>query len=74
MSGPESRPRGRLKRSDCSGPGISRRRGSGFSYLDPEGGRVSDEDILERIRALAIPLAWQDVWICSSPDDLLALP
>jgi DNA topoisomerase IB len=68
MSGPGSRPRGRLKRSDCSGPGISRRRrGTGFSYLDPEGGHVADEDTLERIRGLAIPPAWQDVWICSDP-------
>jgi DNA topoisomerase-1 len=68
MSGPEPRPRGRLRRSDCSGPGISRRRrGAGFSYLDPEGGRVDDEDTLERIRALAIPPAWRDVWICADP-------
>jgi DNA topoisomerase IB len=68
MSGPESRPSGRLRRSDCSGPGISRRRrGSGFSYLDPEGGKVVDEDTLERIRALAIPPAWRDVWICGDP-------
>jgi DNA topoisomerase-1 len=68
MSGPESRQGGRLRRSDCSGPGISRRRrGGGFSYLDPEGGRVSDGDTLERIRGLAIPPAWQDVWICSDP-------
>ncbi len=68
MSGPESRPGGRLKRSDCSGPGIGRRRrGSGFSYLDPEGGRIADDDTLERIRGLAIPPAWQDVWICSDP-------
>jgi DNA topoisomerase-1 len=68
MSGPESRPSGRLRRSDCSGPGISRRRrGGGFSYLDPEGSRVGDEDTLERIRGLAIPPAWQDVWICSDP-------
>ena len=68
MSGPGSRPRGRLRRSDCSGPGISRRRrGSGFSYLDPEGGRVGDEDTLERIRGLAIPPAWRDVWICGDP-------
>jgi DNA topoisomerase IB len=60
--------RGRLKRSDCSGPGISRRRhGRGFGYLDPEGGKVSDEDTLERIRGLAIPPAWQEVWICSDP-------
>lgn len=62
MSGPGLRPRGRLRRSDCSGPGISRRRrGSGFSYLDPEGGSVRDEDTLERIRALAIPPAWRDL-------------
>ena len=68
MSEPESRPRGRLRRSDCSGPGISRRRrGAGFSYLDSEGGRVGDEDTLERIRALAIPPAWREVWICSDP-------
>jgi DNA topoisomerase-1 len=68
MSGPEPRPRGRLRRSDCSGPGIGRRRrGSGFSYLDPEGGSVKDEDTLERIRGLAIPPAWREVWICSDP-------
>ncbi|HEX5608870.1 MAG TPA: DNA topoisomerase IB [Solirubrobacterales bacterium] len=58
----------RLRRSECSGPGISRRRrGSGFSYLDPEGGAVEDEDTLERIRGLAIPPAWREVWICSDP-------
>jgi DNA topoisomerase IB len=68
MSGPGSRPQGRLRRSDCSGPGIGRRRrGGGFSYLDPEGGRVTDEDTLERIRELAIPPAWQEVWICGDP-------
>jgi DNA topoisomerase I len=68
MSRPESRPRGRLRRSDCSDPGIGRRRqGGGFSYLDPEGGRVTDEDTLERIGGLAIPPAWRDVWICSDP-------
>jgi DNA topoisomerase I len=67
-SGPGSRPRGRLRRSDCSGPGISRRRrGSGFSYFDPEGGAIADEDTLERIRELAIPPAWRDVWVCSDP-------
>ena len=68
MSGPGSRPRGRLRRSDCSGPGISRRRrGGGFTYLDPEGGSVTDEDTLGRIRALAIPPAWKEVWVCSDP-------
>ncbi|HEY5941348.1 MAG TPA: DNA topoisomerase IB [Solirubrobacterales bacterium] len=68
MTEPRSRPGGRLKRSNCSGPGISRRRrGGGFSFLDPEGGRVADEDTLERIRGLAIPPAWREVWICSDP-------
>ncbi len=58
----------RLRRSDCSGPGIERRRhGRGFTYLDPEGGRVADEDTLERVRELAIPPAWREVWICSDP-------
>jgi len=57
-----------LRRSDCSGPGITRRRrGGGFSYLDPEGGRIADEDTLERIRSMVIPPAWRDVWICSDP-------
>jgi len=46
-------------------PGLSRRRrGRGFSYLDAEGRPVRDEVTLERIRALAIPPAWEDVWIC----------
>src|SRR5256714_2159476 len=58
----------RLRRSDCAAEGISRRRrGRGFSYLDAAGGRVSDEPTLERIRSLAIPPAWEDVWICPDP-------
>jgi DNA topoisomerase-1 len=60
--------RGRLRRSDCSGPGISRvRRGRGFAYRDQRGGRVEDRETLDRIRALAIPPAWKDVWICTDP-------
>lgn len=55
----------RLKRSDCSGKGIKRRRaGKGFVYLDAEGERITDEHLIGRIKALAIPPAWQDVWIC----------
>ncbi|HEU4450598.1 MAG TPA: hypothetical protein VFR63_11550 [Gaiellaceae bacterium] len=58
----------RLRRSDCSRPGIvRRRRGRGFEYLDEDGTRVDDEDALERIRELAIPPAWTDVWICPYP-------
>jgi DNA topoisomerase IB len=55
----------RLRRSDCSSPGIARRRrGRGFEYVDPAGERIDDEATLERIAALAIPPAWKDVWIC----------
>ena len=58
----------RLRRSDCSGPGISRRgRGRGFEYRDDEGRRVDDPEDLARIRELGIPPAWKDVWICPSP-------
>src|ERR1019366_5850463 len=60
--------RGRLKRSDCSGPGLRRvRKGRGFSYLDEHGRRLQDSTVLERLRGLAIPPAWQEVWICSDP-------
>ncbi len=59
----------RLRRADCSGPGIRRkRRGRGFVYVDDEGERVDEPEALERIAALAIPPAWQDVWICPHPN------
>ena len=52
--------------SDCAG--ITRRRsGSGFSYRDADGKLIRDNATLARIKSLAIPPAWQDVWIC--PDD-----
>ena len=48
-------------------PGIRRMRcGRGFRYLDPDGGCVRDADTLARIRALAIPPAYREVWICTS--------
>jgi DNA topoisomerase I len=51
------------------GPGIVRvRSGSGFSYRTARGRRVVDRRTLARIRALAIPPAWRDVWICPSPN------
>lgn len=60
--------RGRLRRSDCSGEGIlRRRRGKGFSYEDAGGERIDDEKTLARIDALAIPPAWKDAWICPDP-------
>jgi DNA topoisomerase-1 len=58
----------RLRRVDCSGPGIVRRgRGRGFEYLDESGERIDEEEVLERIRELVIPPAWRDVWICPYP-------
>jgi DNA topoisomerase IB len=60
--------RGRLRRSDCSGPGLRRvKRGRGFTYLDERGGKIANPEVLERLRDLRIPPAWQDVWICSDP-------
>ena len=58
----------RLRRVDCSEPGITRRRrGRGFEFLLPGGERLEDEETLARIRELAIPPAWRDVWICVHP-------
>jgi DNA topoisomerase IB len=58
----------RLRRSRVQAPGIARRRaGKGFVYVEPDGGRVEDAEVLARIHDLAIPPAWQDVWICPYP-------
>jgi len=59
----------RLRRADCSEPGIvRRRRGRGFQFVVSDGEPVQDDLTLERIRALAIPPAWRDVWICPYPN------
>ena len=59
----------RLRRVDCSGPGIARRRrGRGFEYLDGETEeRIEEPEVITRIKELAIPPAWVDVWICPFP-------
>lgn len=58
----------RLRRSNPDGPGWTRRRsGRGFTYLDAEGARLADDDVA-RVVELAIPPAWQDVWICPFPN------
>jgi DNA topoisomerase-1 len=58
----------RLRRVDCSGPGLTRRRrGRGFEYRDQYGGRVADEEVIQRIGELGIPPAWTNVWICPTP-------
>lgn len=57
----------RYVRGDAAG--YSRRRaGRGFVYLDHEGARIVDPDVIERIRSLAIPPAWTEVWICPRVD------
>lgn len=59
----------RLRRSRPDEAGFSRRRrGRGFSYLDEDGNVIDDTDVVERIRTLAIPPAWEDVWICPFPN------
>ena len=58
-----------MRRVDCSGTGIGRRRrGKGFEYLDADGRRIAEPSVLKRIRELAIPPAWTDVWICPYPN------
>ena len=48
-------------------PGLRRRRaGAGFAYFDSKGNRVTDDRTISRIRKLAIPPAWTEVWICPS--------
>ena len=50
-------------------PGIRRRKaGKGFSFRGPDGEPVKDEATLKRIRSLAIPPAYTDVWICPKPN------
>jgi DNA topoisomerase I len=60
--------RARLRRADCSVKGIGRRRrGRGFSYVGPDGKAIGDADEVLRIKELAIPPAWEEVWICPDP-------
>jgi len=58
-------PKARLRFVADSRPGIRRvRTGSGFRYLRADGRPVRDKPTLARIKALAIPPAWNDVWVC----------
>jgi DNA topoisomerase-1 len=59
------RPTAKLCHACDDGPGIRRLRArDGFRYVDDRGKRVADAATLARIRALAVPPAWEDVWIC----------
>ena len=59
----------RLRRSDCSEPGhhAPAAADAASSSSTPTASRIDDEETLARIRELAIPPAWKDVWICSDP-------
>jgi DNA topoisomerase-1 len=58
----------RLSWTDDREPGLRRRRaGRGFTYLD-DGRAVRDAETIARVRSLAIPPAWTDVWICRRAD------
>ncbi|HHV21040.1 MAG TPA: DNA topoisomerase IB [Propionibacterium sp.] len=58
----------RLRRVSPRQPGFTRRRrGKGFSYADADGTPLSPDQV-ERVKSLAIPPAWQDVWICPVPN------
>jgi DNA topoisomerase-1 len=49
-------------------PGITRKKsGAGFVFIDPSGKRLRNHEDVARIKSLAIPPAWTDVWICPSP-------
>jgi len=57
-----------LLRSDPSSAGLTRRRrGRGFSYLNHRGEPLTDPAEIARVKALVIPPAWQEVWICPEP-------
>ncbi|MFT7711079.1 DNA topoisomerase IB [Clavibacter tessellarius] len=54
----------RLRRSDATGKGYTRKRsGKGWTYLDSDGERVTDKALRARMDHLGIPPAWTDVWI-----------
>jgi DNA topoisomerase-1 len=61
-----------LRHATVRRPGITRRRaGRGFAYRDADGRTIRDPEVLARIRALAVPPAWTDVWICPAPNGYL---
>ena len=57
-----------LRYTNLDTPGITRRKvGKGFSFRSPDGQRVTSPEGIQRIRSLAIPPAWTDVWISPDP-------
>src|SRR5439155_7875658 len=61
--------RAQLRYVNDSMPGITRHKArNGFDYRLPDGSLVRELATVKRIRALAIPPAWTDVWICRDPN------
>src|SRR4051794_12541227 len=60
------KPPGKLRFVSDAQPGIERRRAKdgSFTYIDVDGRSLREPEALARIRSLAIPPAWTDVWIC----------
>jgi DNA topoisomerase I len=59
----------KLRHVSDDAPGITRHKAaSGFDYRDADGALIGDMPTLGRIKSLAIPPAWTDVWICPSPN------
>ncbi|BFV60225.1 hypothetical protein KCMC57_up53290 [Kitasatospora sp. CMC57] len=59
----------RLRTSDPHRPGLRRRKyGQGFRYFGPDGSPITDPGELARLRALAVPPAWTEVWLCPYPN------
>jgi DNA topoisomerase-1 len=57
-----------LRYTTDQGQGIRRKKSrEGFDYCDPKGRKIRDRDTLIRLKRLAIPPAWQEVWICPHP-------
>jgi DNA topoisomerase I len=68
IDGKKTARRARLTYVSDETAGIRRRRaGPGFVYLDRRGRRIANGATLARVRSLAVPPAWTDVWICPSP-------
>src|SRR6478609_4942320 len=68
IDSPESARAAGLRYTSDANPGIRRKRtGKGFRYIGPAGEPIRDAD-MRRIKALAIPPAWTDVWICPIPN------
>ena len=68
-AGPAAAREAGLRYASDDRPGITRRRrGRGYSYRDASGDAIRDTTRLRRIRALAIPPAWTEVWICPDPN------